>query len=247
MGTLAKSLIEVQSKLKAPKGINGGVYAIINPVDQIYIGSTSSFTRRFYQYKGLYEKSQKKLYESFLKYGVDNHQFLIIEYCDTSIMRERERYWGEHFDSINDKTGLNDVLPYGLYSNNIRRKIGDKHRGKKLSNEQKEALLNSIRGKKQSEEHIAKRKMFGEKNPAFGKAYFKGRHHSKETKAKLSADRKGKGLLGDNHNAKKVIDTETGRIYLSAKEVAIIFKINYSTIKSWLQGRNNNNRFKYIK
>ena len=246
MSELYNRLIEVQGRLKAPKGQSGGVYAIVNPIGQVYIGSTTSFKRRFYQYKGMYEKKQKKLYNSFLKYGVDNHQFVILEYCEKQNLKNRERFWGEYFNSVDETIGLNDVIPFGLCSMNIRHKIGIKHKGKKLTKEHMESLVNSVKGKKQSAEHIEKRKMFGKRNPAFGKGYFKGHHHSDELKKEMSRLRKGKGLLGNNPNAKKVLDTKTGVVYSCAKEISITLKINYSTLKAWLQGRNNNVRFKYI-
>lgn len=231
---------------------NSGVYAIINPKEQIYIGSTTNFKRRFYQYKGMYEKSQKKLYNSFKKYGVENHKFIIIDFCDFDSLYERERYWGEYYQVLDRDKGLNLSLPgvgeiKKAYSEETRKKIGDAHRGKTISEEQKKIMLNAVKGKKQTQEHINKRKMFGENNPAYGKAYFKGHHHTNETKRKLSDDRKGKGLLGENNNAKKVIDNHTGIVYGSAKEVSIKFNINYATLKAWLQGRNKNEgRFEYV-
>lgn len=246
MSDLYDRLIAVQSELKAPKGQLGGVYAIVNPIEQVYIGSTTSFKRRFYQYKGMYEKKQKKLYNSFLKYGVDNHQFVILEYCEKQNLKKRERFWGEFLNSIDETKGLNDIIPFGLCSVHIRNKIGIKHKGKKLTKKQIEALVNSVKGKKQSAEHIEKRKMFGKRNPAFGNPYFKGHHHSDESKKEMSRLRKGRGLLGDNPNSKKVLDTKTGVVYSSAKEISVTLEINYSTLKSWLQGRNNNVRFKYI-
>jgi hypothetical protein len=115
------------------------------------------------------------------------------------------------------------------------------HKNKKLSEDHKNKLISSIKGKKQSLEHINKRKMFGEKNPAYGKSgSFKGKNHTDETKNKLREYRKGMFTLGDNPRSKKVINTETKEIFNSAKEVSIIYKINYSTIKAMLQGRNPN-------
>jgi hypothetical protein len=66
----------------------------------------------------------------------------------------------------------------------------------------------ATKGKKQSIEHIQKRKMFGEKNPMYGKfgelnpMYGKkgelspnfGKKHSKETKEKISKNHKQKGI-----------------------------------------------------
>ena len=89
--------------------------------------------------------------------------------------------------------------------------------------------------------------MFGINNPAYGKAYFKGHQHTNEAKKTMSEKRKGKHQLGDNSNAKRVIDKETGIVYSSAKEVAIKFGINYSTLKSWLKNNKRGNRFEYYK
>ena len=89
--------------------------------------------------------------------------------------------------------------------------------------------------------------MFGINNPAYGKTYFKGHHHTDEAKKIMSEKRKGKHQLGDNSNAKRVIDKETGIVYGSAKEVAIKFGINYSTLKSWLKNNKRGNRFEYYK
>lgn len=81
--------------------------------------------------------------------------------------------------------------------------------------------------------------MWGKDNPMFGKeSPFKGRKHTEKNKKIFSKQRKGKGLLGENKNAKKVIDNNTGEIYKCAKEVALKFKINYSTLKAWLQKLN---------
>ena len=59
--------------------------------------------------------------------------------------------------------------------------------------------------------------------------------------------RKGKHKLVYNSNAKKFIDKETGILYGSAKEVAVKFGINYSTLKSWLKNNKRGNRFEYYK
>lgn len=58
-----------------------------------------------------------------------------------------------------------------------------------------------------------------------------GKIFSEETKKKQAKVRKGKFLLADNYNAKKVINTKTGIIYETLKEVSILENINYSTFK----------------
>ena len=230
-----------------------GVYAILNPINQIYVGSTTSFKRRFYQYKSLYEKSQKKLYNSFIKYGVEKHKFIILERCPPEKLCERERYWGEFFNALDKDKGLNSILPgyddkKAILSQEAKLKISKANKCKKLSEATKYKISIANKGKKQTQEHINKRKLFGARNPMYGKeSSFKGHNHTAEARQQMSVARKGKHLLGENSNAKKVLDKEKGYIYNSAKEVAIKFNINYSTLKSWLQGRNKGGgRFEYV-
>jgi group I intron endonuclease len=83
-----------------------GIYKITNPKGKIYIGQSTDIEYRFYGYKKIIRcKSQKKLYNSLIKYGVENHIFSIIEECEVEVMNERERYWQDYFNVI--KKGLN--------------------------------------------------------------------------------------------------------------------------------------------
>lgn len=68
----------------------------------------------------------------------------------------------------------------------------------------------------------------------------KGIEFKKERLIKMSLAKKGKYLAGDNPNAKKVIDNETGIIYTSLKEAAEVTSFKYDTLKAMLQGRNPN-------
>lgn len=215
-----------------------GVYKITNPSGAVYIGSSKHMLKRFKQYKYLRHNEQCKIRNSIMKYGYENHLFEIIEECDIDILLERERFFCLKYDVLN-RINLNLRIPK-LGSKQISTskealdKISKTHKGKKLSEHQKQRLIESIKGKKQSAEHIEKRKMFGSNNPMFGKVgAFKGKKHTDEAKIKMSEPNKGK-YLGLNNNAKHVIDINTGIIYSSVKEVSILFNINYSTLKSYL-------------
>ena len=60
-----------------------GIYKITSPNNNIYIGQSINIEKRFVQYKKLRSCcNQIKLYNSFVKYGVDNHIFEIIEECN---------------------------------------------------------------------------------------------------------------------------------------------------------------------
>lgn len=83
-----------------------GIYKITSPSGRVYIGQSIDIERRFKEYKTLKNcKFQKKIFRSFLKYGVINHKFEIIEECDIELLNERERYYQELFNCVED--GLN--------------------------------------------------------------------------------------------------------------------------------------------
>ena len=65
-----------------------GIYIIISPTDKFYIGQTIDFDRRLMQYKNLHCKGQRHLYNSFKKYGVENHHFIFF-YETNDIFLER--------------------------------------------------------------------------------------------------------------------------------------------------------------
>jgi hypothetical protein len=70
-----------------------GIYKITNPQGKIYIGQSNDIYHRFYSYKKLNCKGQIKLYNSLLKYGVDDHQFEIIEECLSEQLDEKEKQY----------------------------------------------------------------------------------------------------------------------------------------------------------
>lgn len=85
-----------------------GIYKIISPSNKIYIGQSVDIRRRYQEYLKFRCKGQPKLFNSFKKYGVENHKFEIIEECNVEQLNERELYWGLKFEVL-DK-GLNCSL-----------------------------------------------------------------------------------------------------------------------------------------
>jgi group I intron endonuclease len=85
-----------------------GIYKIISPSRRIYIGQSVDIERRKQEYKNIKCKGQPKLYNSLLKYGWDNHLFEIVEECTLEQLNEREIYWGEYYNVLNN--GLNCSL-----------------------------------------------------------------------------------------------------------------------------------------
>jgi group I intron endonuclease len=214
-----------------------GIYKITSPTNKIYIGKSIDINRRFKTYKKTNCKRQIKLYRSFLKYGVENHLFEIIEECTVELLSERERYWQDFYNVLNN--GLNLCLAKsndksGCHSEHSKIKISNSLKGKKRplmdmsyknTKEWKEKMSNSMMGKK----------------------------HSKETKNKMSLS-----LIGNKRGCNKVmsesekqnlrnkfskiiLNLETGIFYFGTKEAALYNNLNPSTLKNRLNGNLKNN------
>jgi len=146
------------------------------------------------------------------------------------------------------------------HSSETLKKIGNANKGRKRSQEVREKMSKSKLGSKLTEEtkNKIRESNKGEKHRLYGKRIsektrlkmsishkingdrppsWSGKQHSEETKKKLSASHKG----SNSYRARKVIDNKTGRVWDCAKEVALFFKINYSTLICKLNGKSNNN------
>lgn len=129
-----------------------GIYKITSPSNRIYIGQSSNVKERFNAYKQLQKsKFLTKLYRSFLKYGIENHKFEIIEECLPELLNERERFWQDYYN-VTSKKGLNCRLTTtenksGELSEETKRKIGAGNKGKIVSEEAKLKISNSKKGK----------------------------------------------------------------------------------------------------
>jgi group I intron endonuclease len=179
-----------------------GIYKITSPTNKIYIGQSTNILFRFGAYKRLNCKKQTYLYNSFLKYGVKNHAFEIIEECSIDVLNEREVYYVTLYNTFNSKNGLNLIAGGGniaIRSEETKNKIREARKGmkpnlgKKHTEETKRklSLLNmgnkNSKGIKLSEEHKKKisESMKGKKNSL-------GKKHSEESKEKMSESHKGR-------------------------------------------------------
>lgn len=103
-----------------------GIYKIVSPSKKVYIGQSHNILKRFKDYKKLYNsEKQRKLYNSFKKYGVNKHKFTIICICDSSELNTMEKYYISLFQSCSDKTGLN--LSTGGNNNNFGSKVSKEY------------------------------------------------------------------------------------------------------------------------
>lgn len=179
------------------------IYKITSPTNKIYIGSTFSTVSRFRVYKNLKCIEQRRLYNSFIKYGVHNHLFEIVCECTENDRYEKEGYFGALYDVLG-KNGLNCSLPknanYESVTEETRRKIGDKSRGQKRSQETLLKMSQWQIGRKLPEstkqklsEIASKRKLSEETKIKIGESS-KGRKLTEEARLKISKAHKGKKL-----------------------------------------------------
>lgn len=92
---------------------SGGIYCIKNGVNgKIYVGRTSCFYKRCYQY--IYDFNNRPtgrindyLLNSMIKYGIENFTFEVIENCSFEIQPERELYWILKLNTTNREIGYN--------------------------------------------------------------------------------------------------------------------------------------------
>ena len=229
-----------------------GIYKIISPKNRIYIGQSIDIEKRFNTYKLLHCKKQIRLYNSFLKYGIDKHKFEILCECSVEELNEKERYYQDTFSILN-KNGLNCKLTKtndrnGKHSEETKLKIIESRKGYTHSEETKNKLSNAQKGKKLSKEIREKMSIAR-----------KGKKHSIEHCNKIIKSLKGNtNSLGSKHSKesrekrseifkKIILNTQTGIFYLGAEEASITININKGTLIGYLNGRyKNKTPFIYI-
>lgn len=216
----------------------GIIYIIRNKVNnKIYVGQTTNKKG----FKGRYHCNLCKnthnihLKRSIEKYGIENFEIdeeFDVAYSEDELDKLEDMYI-KIYDCIdngyNDKTGGSNGKP----SEEIKRKISEKAKGRRRSEEAKQKISEGHKGKHHSDEtkqkigekHKGKivskesrQKMSenhanvnGENNPFYGK------HHSEETKIKLG---------------RKIICLTTGKIFNSLKEAGDYYNINSNNLSS---------------
>lgn len=170
------------------------------------------------------------IYRALLKYGYSKFSLYILEYCDSSVLIEREQYY---LDKLKPKynilrtAGSVAGLKHSEASLELIRAARKGQKGKPHSEETKAKLSAIAQGKTHSEE--TKVKMSEAKK---GQKYFLGKTHSEETKNKMSEAR-GTGI--------KVLDLETNEvsIFSSMKKAAEALGVTHPALSKRFGGTTN--------
>ena len=83
-----------------------GIYKITNPKGKVYIGQSIDVNKRVKDYNNPQAyQTGKKILNSILKYGIENHEIDIIEECNRENLNDREVFWIKEYNSVEE--GLN--------------------------------------------------------------------------------------------------------------------------------------------
>jgi group I intron endonuclease len=198
-----------------------GIYKITSPSNKVYIGQSKDIKTRWRDYK--HSKSQIRLNRSFEKHSIESHTFEILEECCSEDLNKRENYYQVYYNVLGEN-GLNCMITdiktkKYIFTEESKKKMSEgrmgskNHRfGKKLSEELKNKLRESLKFRVFTEESKLKQRL------------------------SISNNQKN----GGNSRAKKVICKETGIIFGCIKECAEYLKMNRKTLNDQLLGRYKN-------
>ena len=226
-----------------------GIYKVTSPLGYIYIGQSKNIDNRFCDYKKLKCKAQLRIYNSLVKYGVENHIFETIENCPIYLLNEKERYW-QDFYNVLGKQGLNcNLVP----TNNFP---------KVLSDETKSKISNSLTGLRHTDESKAKiskglmgRIVSQETRNKISKSN-KNKKFSVERRQKISDALKGRKIPKDviekrnkklskgfHYKARIIVNTQNGVFYDFIGDAANCYNIKRSTLNNFLTGLRKNKTY----
>lgn len=192
---------ETEKKSSPKKCKDIGIYGLKNKTTgSWYVGQSKDIQYRFARYQRLKCKSQRKLFNALSKYGYDEFEKIILERCEETLLNEKEIYWISKLNSIENGYNLKEGGNRGKYSDESRKKIGEKSKGRKHSPETIKkiaAAVKDARAKqgptKMDPVHLEKlrlisknRKVSPETREKMRLAHL-GKKHSEETKQRMSA------------------------------------------------------------
>jgi group I intron endonuclease len=139
------------------------IYKITSPSGKVYIGQTHDWCKREKGYRRLKCLGQPHLYNSFLKYGYEQHISEIVEELNSNInqniLDEREVFWWKYYKDLGFEM-LNLKYPgrAGKHSEESRLKMSNsnQYKNKKIPEELRQKLIQGNIGRGKSKEEIEK-------------------------------------------------------------------------------------------
>lgn len=169
-----------------------GIYCIENiSTSKKYIGQSTDILYRWNKHKtnlnGNYHPNMY-LQSSWNKYGESDFVFSILEECNMDELDERESYWIDYYNTVDRTKGFNlrDGGQNGgsKYSDESRKKMSESQKELWTDEQHKRHMSEAFKNVWSNDDYRNGRS--GENHPMYGK------HHSEETKKKISKINKGK-------------------------------------------------------
>jgi group I intron endonuclease len=133
-----------------------GIYRIfLIGSDKTYIGLTKGFSGRKYQHIRILRLNNHfnfHLQRAFNKYGENNYRIELIEECDANELSEKEKHYIKIYDAFENGYNLTTGGEKCNISEEVKKRISEKNKGKILKEETKQKLREINFGKKQSQE-----------------------------------------------------------------------------------------------
>lgn len=172
-----------------------GIYKIIcKENNKVYIGGSGNLRQRRKHHFVILKMNQHintDLQEDYNRYGKENFDFEVIEYCNKEDIRTKEVTYILKFNSIDGNFGYNNSLGFKL-SDKTKKKMSQSQKGKTISLETRKKISESLMGHEVSNECREKNRLkhLGRKHTNEAKEKCRqsstGRRHSEETKRNLS-------------------------------------------------------------
>ena len=168
-----------------------GIYCIENiNTNKKYIGQSVDIIDRWYKHKSELNKNchdNDYLQKAWNKYGEENFNFYVLEYCGINSLNDKERYYIDLYKTLDRDLGYNlksGGQDFNVLSQEIKNKISESNKKAYLNSNLKKIRSNDAL--KQWADPQIKEKIMGKNNGMYGK------HHTAETRKKMSEKKKGK-------------------------------------------------------
>lgn len=211
-----------------------GIYCIENTCNnKKYIGQSVDINNRWRQHKNELNQGihfNDYLQKSWNKYGENSFLFYVLEECDELELNNKERFYIEKFNTMNRNNGYNlrsGGQDYCKCTESTCNKIREAVKKTYLNPERKQKQIDNAL--KQWANPNIKQKIIGENNGMYGK------HHTEESKRKMSENKKG--TVSWRRNRTPVLCIELNKEYDDATDAAKRLFLDSGGILKVCQGK----------